>query len=521
MFRVHVVAASVALALLALMPAPALAAASPDETARFLAGLPVEPDSTLAPLARDRGWQQHTDVMNKTWADLERRQLSPIRAWSKANLTERRPVTFYFFSGPDFLYIDSFYPNSDTYVLAGLEPIGSMPDVEKLRPGTQAVEYGKLRTSLRSLLNLSYFITREMDQDLRTSQLRGTLPILYVFLARTGKTIHDVSLVSLDANGNEQPDTDDKSATRGVKIIFSAPGGKRQTLYYFKTDLSNRGIAGNGGFLAFCERLGVGDVFIKAASYLLHGAAFSTTRDFLLERGASIVQDDTGIPLRYLEQRKWGLHPFGEYVGPIPMFSGHYQRSLEVLFDTRGAPPIQFGVGYRWRPNQSHVLLAVNRVVSEQPAAPPYSPSPAATEMQAGQAIEKQAAPRGETAAASIAGEGGKAAAPVATERRVDAAVTKSPATAVKIAEARDAKPAEGDAKVAVADAKPTAATEAKPAVPVAPPPAAMPAPVAAPSSGGTVSLSWLLVQALIIGGLIWGVLVLFGNRGGPAGQSS
>ena len=60
--------------------------------------------------------------MNKTWADLERRQLSPIRAWSKANLTERRPVTFYFFSGPNFLYINSFYPNSDTYVLAGLEP---------------------------------------------------------------------------------------------------------------------------------------------------------------------------------------------------------------------------------------------------------------------------------------------------------------------------------------------------------------------------------------------------------------
>ena len=160
-----------------------------------------------------------------------------------------------------------------------------------------------------------------------------------------------------------------------------------------------REVAGNGGFLAFCERLGVGDVFIKAASYLLHGAAFSTTRDFLLERGASIVQDDTGIPLRYLEQRKWGLHPFGEYVGPIPMFSGHYQRSLEVLFDTprRAAHPVRRRL--RWRPNQSHVLLAVNRVVSEQPAAPPSSPSPAATEMQAGQAIEKQAAPRGETAA--------------------------------------------------------------------------------------------------------------------------
>jgi hypothetical protein len=496
--RLGLLVISLIVAFLVSVPARAHAAATPNETARFLAGLPVAPESPLAPLARDRGWQQHSDVMNKTWADLEKRQLSPIRAWSKANLTERRPITFYFFSGPDFLYVDSFYPNSDTYVLAGLEPIGSLPDVEKLRQGTQAAEYDKMRTSLRSLLNLSYFITREMDQDLRTSQLRGTLPILYVFLARTGKTIHDVSLVSLDANGNEQPDTDDKSATRGVKIIFSAPGGKRQTLYYFRTDLSNRGIAGNGGFLAFCERLGIGDVFIKAASYLLHGAAFSRTRDFLLERGASIVQDDTGIPLRYLEQRKWGVHPFGEYVGPIPMFSGHYQRSLEALFDSRGAPPIEFGVGYRWRPNQSHVLLAVNGDVRVQPAS---TAAPPAANTQTGQAIEKQAAPpRSDAAAASgVAGEGGKAAAPaVATERRVDSAVTKGPTTAVKTADA-----------------------DAKRVVPAAPPAAAAPASDAAPASVGTISLTWLFVQALIIGGLIWGVLVIFGNRGGTAGQSS
>lgn len=524
--RPRVLVALLIIALLVLIPARANAAASPDETARFLAGMPVAPESTLAPLARDRGWQQHADALDKTWADLERRQLTPIRAWSKANLPARRPTTFYFFSGPDFLYVDAFYPNSDTYVLAGLEPIGSLPDVEKLRAGTHAAEYGKLRNSLRSLLNLSYFITREMDQDLRTSQLRGTLPILYVFLARTGKTIHDVSLVSLDANGNEQADTDDRGATRGVKIIFSAAGGKRQTLYYFRTDLSNRGVAGNGGFLAFCERLGIGDVFIKAASYLLHGAAFSRIRDFLLERGASIVQDDTGIPLRYLEQRKWGLHPFGEYVGPIPIFRGHYQRSLEVLFDTAGAPPIEFGVGYRWRPNQSHVLLAVNRDVPQAPA-PSTAPAPAGPHV--GRAMEKQAvSPRaGDAAARGVAGEAGKAARETATGRKVESAATTLPATAVKTTDARQeapaapaVKPSATDVKPAVVGAKPTA-EKAKPSDAVMQTPAAAHVPIAAPDASSSISLSWLLVQALMIGALIWGVLVIFGNRSGPAGQSS
>jgi hypothetical protein len=525
---VRVLLAIVAIVFLVQAPTGAHAA-TPDETARFLAGLPIAAESELASLSQDRGWRQHSEVMNKTWSDLERRQLSPIRAWSKANLTSRRPVTFYFFSGPDFLYVDAFYPNSDVYVLAGLEPIGTLPDVEKLRPGTQATEYGKLRTSLRSLLNLSYFITREMDQDLRNSQLRGTLPILYVFLARAGKTIHDVSYVSLDSDGNEQPDTEDKGVTRGVKIIFSAPGAKRQTLYYFRTDLSNRGIAGNGSFLAFCQKLGIGDVFIKAASYLLHGAAFSTTRDFLLERGASIVQDDTGIPLRYLEQRKWGLHPFGEYVGPIPIFRGHYQRSLEVLFDTRGAPPIDFGVGYRWRPNQSHVLLAVNRDVPEAPAAAPYTdPDPAGPHV--GRAMERQAAsPKGESAAArGVAGEGGKAPAlqDTATERKVESAAKTQPATAVKTADARDAAPAATAVKPAETDLKPAAGArpaveKAMPSQPVMQAPAAAQVPVAPPDAKGPISLTWLFVQALMIGALIWGVLVIFGNRGGAAGQSS
>ena len=453
-----------------LLAAPALAqsGASFDDTAKLLAGLPVQAGSPLARYAEDRAWQQHATVMNKTWGDLEKRQLSPIRTWSQANLTARRPVTFYFFSGPDYLYVDSFFPDSDVYVLAGLEPTGGLPDLQKLRTGTHGAEYTKLRTSLRSLLNLSYFITREMDSDLRASQLRGTLPILYAFMARAGKTIHDVSFVTLDPDGTERPDSGDKSAARGVKIVFSGAGGRRQILYYFRTDLSNGGLVRNG-FLAFCDKLGIGDVFIKAASYLLHGAAFSQTREFLLKHGASIVQDDTGIPLRFLEQRKWGLHPFGEYVGPIPLFSGHYQRSMQVLFHRLDAPSIDFGVGYRWRPNQSHVLLAVNRDAPAPAAASPQ-PSPALN-VQPATAVEKPAAaPRKETAGTT--GEAAKAEG-VTADKKVDSAVSKRPATSIRTAE-----------------------------------------------SDNAIALSWLFVQALMIGCLIWGVLAFFAGRENPAGRA-
>jgi hypothetical protein len=373
-----IVAAAIAAAC-ALLGAPAYGAegAGPDETARYLAGMAPRAGSALEPLTLESGWKKHAAYLDRTWADLEDRQLSKIRAWSRANVTVRRAVTYYFFSGPDFLYVDAFFPNSSTYVLAGLEPIGALPDIRKLRPGSRDRELAGLRTSLRSLLRMSYFITREMDTDLRAGQLRGTLPILYVFLARAGKTIREVSFVSLAADGTLEPESGGRSGTHGVKIVFSGSDGKAHTLYYFRTDLSNRGLR-SSGFLAFCARLGIGDIFIKAASYLLHGRAFSQVREFLLERGATVVQDDTGIPLRYFDRGRWHLRPFGEYVGPIPMFRGHYQPHLEDLFDDEDAPPIAFGVGYRWRPNQSHVLLAVNKGARPSIAPPAEWTMPAA-----------------------------------------------------------------------------------------------------------------------------------------------
>ena len=102
----------------------------------------------------------------------------------------------------------------------------------------------------------------------------------------------------------------------GVKIAFTSADGKPQTLYYFSTDVSNGGIK-SSGFLKFCEGLGKGDAFVKSASYLMHNDSFSTVREFLLAHSATIVQDDTGIPVRFFKPDDWELRPFGRYLGPI------------------------------------------------------------------------------------------------------------------------------------------------------------------------------------------------------------
>ena len=333
---------------------PVRADTTPNDTARFLAGLQPAMGSPLADMAKSREWQAHSRNFDNAFQQIEQRQLLKIRGFSAAHIPSTRGTLFYMFSGPDFLYATSFFPRAHTYVLAGLEPVGGVPDLTKLKGGVWS-SLQRIGASMNTLLNYSYFITSHMQSDLHSGPITGTLPILYVFLARTGNTIHDVSLVRVAENGSVVPDTG-KGANRGVKISFSGPDGAGKTLYYFSTNLEDSGVR-SSGFLQFCQTLAPGDAFVKSASYLLHNSNFSRVREFLLTNAGTIVQDDTGIPLTYYDPKKWDLRPYGRYVGPIPVFSGMYQAKYATLF--KQAPSIDFGIGYRWQTSQSNVLIAV------------------------------------------------------------------------------------------------------------------------------------------------------------------
>src|SRR5207244_1023959 len=115
------------------------------------------------------------------------------------------------------------------------------------------------------------------------------LPILYVFLARTGKTIHAVDFVSLDEHGdlhlldegpainadiNNTGHSQQRLAALGVKIVFSEANNPKQMLYYFSTNIADSSFE-RSGFSSFLARLGPADSLIKSASYLLHKPHFA------------------------------------------------------------------------------------------------------------------------------------------------------------------------------------------------------------------------------------------------------
>lgn len=344
-------------------PTAASTAASHDDTAKFLAGLAPAKGSPLEALTRDDAWAQHSRTHGGEWSKLDAGQLAKVRAFSAKHQTADQKTLFYFFSGPDFLYADAFFPKATTYVLAGLEGVGPIPDVSKVRKGNLGPTLAHLRTAMNHLMGRSYFITLDMGKHLSQGQLPGTIPVLYVFLARTGKTVKDVQHVRLQADGTVVPyqhSGDPKDRPRAVKITFAGGDNVERTLYYFATNLENKGIA-ESGFLTFCKTLAPGDGFVKSASYLLHGGNFSTVREFLLANSRSILQDDTGPPLSFYKEDQWRLQPYGKYTRPIPVFRHNYQSKMRDLFDKGNPPPFDFSLGYNWRPGQSNLVHAFRK----------------------------------------------------------------------------------------------------------------------------------------------------------------
>jgi hypothetical protein len=337
-------------------------AAGPNDVARFLAGMPVPPNSPIAPLTRDPAWQQHAAFFEEHFSKLNLRQLQKLHAWQETYLPQSLqpiPVAFYMFSGPDFLYVDQFFPRAAVYVLCGKEALGPPPD--PLRIANLSGALGNLENAMKSSLNTTYFITKDMKIDLHEQNLNGVLPILYAFIVRADKSITNVTFGSLNGGGAFQESGAGKKggSIPGVRIKYTDnQSGNSQTVYYFTTDISDGGIKATPGFLKFCRQLGVGSSFLKSSSYLMFENGFATIRNFILERSNRIAQDDSGIPLAYFDLNKWNLRLFGVYLGPIELFKQHYQPRLQELFAQTNPPPLEFGFGYRWNYKEANLMVA-------------------------------------------------------------------------------------------------------------------------------------------------------------------
>jgi hypothetical protein len=300
-------------------------------------------------------WKSYQKSLDGQWSYLDGIRLKAMRAWGDTELADLRAKTstvFYPFSGPDALYANTLFPNSKVLLMAGLEPVGTMPDLAKLQADGKLGPYlDQVSKSLFTILAASFFKTKDMKVDFNNQLVDGLLPAMVVFLARDHNQITDLQHVALDADGQLQPAG--SSGVPGVQITY----GDGRQLLYFQADLGNDGLKKNPGFIKLMHRLAPGVTYLKAASYLCYEDYFSSIRDAILDNSLGVVEDDSGIPFKDFDPAKWTVLPYGDYTGPIKLFHERDQPDLHAFYAKTPHPPLTFGSGYKFSASVSSLLV--------------------------------------------------------------------------------------------------------------------------------------------------------------------
>lgn len=343
-----------------------------NDIVHYLAGMKTDSSAAIpASLLNLPFYKLYRDSMNRGFDHIETIRLSKMREWAKTEMAPElaAPRTvFYPFSGPDILHCIQFYPDADQYIMLALEKPGAVPSMNKMDAVSTKNTLSSILKSLEDIFGKSYFITRKMMTDVDNSW-NGVAPVAAVFLARSDYNILDIKYKQLHDDGAifSEITADSLSHCRNscVEIYFQKKGSEKiSKIVYFRTNLCDsasykiEGFKDNKPLQAYLNNLPDCYTYLKSASYLMSYKNFSIIREICLRKSKSILQDDTGIALKYLDKNKWDMHFYGNYVSPVKDFSGVYQEELHKIYsDTVKVKPLPFSLGYHWASKNTQNLM--------------------------------------------------------------------------------------------------------------------------------------------------------------------
>lgn len=351
-----------------------------NDISRFIAGLKQEEGSVLMPYDTHKVCVNYRTSTDDFFVRLDSFSLIEMKKFAQNELAEINNETetlFYPFSGPDFIHANAFFPNARTTIMFGLERVGDVPKIDSLTDEQLDKFFKAVRRSIDSLVYVGYFMTFEMGRDFnRVSQLRGTLPVIASFIARTGHRVLDIRKVTINQNGElvdsipGKKDTDDPNDTyiSGGVVEYMREGDlKPRKVYYFSHNVNNESLKNTPNFGEFLISSGFESTMLKAASYLC--SWMSGIRGLILENSQFVVQDDSGIPLRYFDHDMWDLQFYGYYNTTLSCFrKAYFQRDLRKVYKTdTTVVPLKFGYGYGIRFNQSNIMVASKKPPVNEP----------------------------------------------------------------------------------------------------------------------------------------------------------
>jgi hypothetical protein len=347
-----------------------------DDTARFLAGKGVQPDSRLAAYAKGDFYAGYSEQMKTGWARFAQPNLEELRTWWEKYAPANSATVFYPFSGPDIANALALFPDADTYVLFGLEPPGAIPDPLAMTPDALSDGLNSIRISLDTFFEANFFVTKGMERKLGRTPFNGIAGLLMLFLSLSDCTVTGARKIAVGPESTVLAGTTEDDAIKwqsaphsrvpGVEITFSRAGGKPQTVRYFMLNVDDDALTRTSpNFLPYLRSTGRLVTVIKSASYLMHKDSahqqpptFDQIRAFVLAQSDLVVQDDSGVPLKYFERDRWKLGFHGVYDAPIPMFSNLLQKDLKLEMSKNSTGKLPFSYGYNRKRGESNLITA-------------------------------------------------------------------------------------------------------------------------------------------------------------------
>ena len=338
-----------------------------DDLVSFISGVGSGKNKCQPKLDSIIKWRNYAGELDSMFSHVNSGRSKKMRIWADSELIDSHSKTtvFYPFSGPDFFNANIFYPNADQYIMIAMEPIGSLPDICNMSPSSVTNYLTSINNSMKDIFKRSYFITRKMSNDLYKTKVNGTVPLISLFIKRTGHDIVSMQKIGVDSLGNYLiTDTmkNTKGIVSGIKIDFLTPPDKKiQSALYFRADISDKGLEKIPGFKKYLNGLPQSFSYLKAASYLMHSDNFRDIRSLIFDKSLTILQDDSGIAYKFFDKQGWNIKLYGKYVKPKDEFSYIREPELEKAYKSSAFRPLPYSLGYNWGTDHVNMLYAVKK----------------------------------------------------------------------------------------------------------------------------------------------------------------
>lgn len=312
---------------------------------RFYAGLSKEGFELSA--ADNQAWDKYSENIKRLveTTSKTRQQMDSIASNDFKDFRDSTDYVFYPFSAADFIYANTLFPDADTYFLCGLEKAGT-PISGDLKKSYS--HYEAYRKALDIFFRKTYFVTKDMKHELDNEELDGVCPVITMLMAVGGREVISVEQCNFDNEGNIVATDPNKADV--LRIKFFKPGSKHeQTLIYASGDIADG--RSNPNLKKYIEKtLPQHHVscFLKAASFLMTQDNFTDIRNYIVNYSHNIIQDDSGVPYRYLTD-KFNTTLYGAYVRPLAVFSEKcVQPDLAQQYKDRASEvhALPFCIGY-------------------------------------------------------------------------------------------------------------------------------------------------------------------------------